>query len=427
MRRKIIRINTILLMIFLFGLGPYCSYTLSATDFFTIVVLPDTQLYSATYPTIFTEQTQWIVDNKDRLNITFVVHVGDIVNDGNSIPQQWTNADASMDKLDNVVPYLVVPGNHDYDNQCGTRSATSYNSKFGPSRFQGYSWYGGHYSGGNENNYGFFSGDSQEFLVIGLEFCPRDEVLSWAEGLINDNPNKKVILFTHSYMYSDNTRVDSGDTHNCTAYTCGASCNNGEDIWNELVSKKFEHSNISLASNIILLLSGHIVVGSTDGCSITGRRTDCVNNQPVHQILQNYQICPPYGGDGLLRYYTFKPDENKIEAVTYSPHLDQYLTDSSNRFDLIYTTPGDVYPKATCGDGVIDIFDILTEVDFAVGRQIPTDCQAAKGNVPTGTPPDCTASDNEINIFDLMTMIDKALGRPNCIDYCLEHPEFCEE
>jgi hypothetical protein len=88
---------------------------------------------------------------------------------------------------------------------------------------------------------------------------------------------------------------------------------------------------------------------------------------------------------------------------------------------------GDVWPPDTCGDGVIDIHDLLTEVDFAVGRQTPTACQAAKGNVPTGSPPDCTASDNEINIFDLMTMIDQALWRPNCVGYCLEHPEFCEE
>ena len=296
--------------------------TLPATDF-TIVVLPDTQVYSATYPSIFTDQTQWIVDNKDILNIKFVVHLGDIVNAGDSIPQQWTNADASMDKLDNVVPYLVVPGNHDYDDQCGTRGATSYNSKFGPSRFQGYSWYGENYGAGNENNYGFFSGNSQEFLVIGLEFCPSDAVLSWAESLINNNPNKKVILFTHSYMYSDNTRVDSGDQNDCTEYTCGASGNNGEDIWNELVSNH---------SNIILVLSGHIVTGST------GRRTDTVNNQPIHQILQNYQTVGE-GGDGWLRYYIFRPQENKIEAVTYSHHLNQYLTDSSNQFDLTYPIP----------------------------------------------------------------------------------------
>jgi hypothetical protein len=88
---------------------------------------------------------------------------------------------------------------------------------------------------------------------------------------------------------------------------------------------------------------------------------------------------------------------------------------------------GDVWPPDTCGDGVIDIHDLLTEVDFAVGRQTPTACQAAKGDVPTGSPPDCTASDNEIDIFDLMTMIDQALWRPNCVGYCLEHPEFCEE
>ena len=49
--------------------------------FFSIVVLPDTQYYSETYPHIFLEQTQWIADNKDSLNIVFVSHSGDLVND----------------------------------------------------------------------------------------------------------------------------------------------------------------------------------------------------------------------------------------------------------------------------------------------------------------------------------------------------------
>jgi hypothetical protein len=30
------------------------------------VVLPDTQYYSAYYPYLFTQQTQWIVDTKDE-------------------------------------------------------------------------------------------------------------------------------------------------------------------------------------------------------------------------------------------------------------------------------------------------------------------------------------------------------------------------
>jgi hypothetical protein len=83
---------------------------------------------------------------------------------------------------------------------------------------------------------------------------------------------------------------------------------------------------------------------------------------------------------------------------------------------------GDVYPPATCGDGVIDIYDILTEVDFILGIQIPTACQDEKGDVPNGMPPYyCMISDGVIDIFDAVVMIDAALWKPNCFGYCLEH------
>ena len=71
---------------------------------FTIAVLPDTQIYAESYPEVFTCQTEWIAENKDRLNIAFVLHEGDITN-GNA-DYQWRNASGSMRVLDRVVPTL---------------------------------------------------------------------------------------------------------------------------------------------------------------------------------------------------------------------------------------------------------------------------------------------------------------------------------
>ena len=79
---------------------------------FSIVVLPDTQHYSECYPGIFTNQTQWIVDNQDRLNIKFVIHEGDIVEDADN-DTQWMSANKSMSVLDGKIPYGILPGNHD--------------------------------------------------------------------------------------------------------------------------------------------------------------------------------------------------------------------------------------------------------------------------------------------------------------------------
>lgn len=68
------------------------------TDF-SMIVLPDTQNYSTSYPATFSSQTQFVVDNKDTLNIAFVTHEGDIVNTANSTTE-WNNADTAMDILD---------------------------------------------------------------------------------------------------------------------------------------------------------------------------------------------------------------------------------------------------------------------------------------------------------------------------------------
>ena len=46
---------------------------------FTIVVLPDTQFYSAEFPVVYTAQTEWIANSIASRNILFVTHLGDVV------------------------------------------------------------------------------------------------------------------------------------------------------------------------------------------------------------------------------------------------------------------------------------------------------------------------------------------------------------
>src|SRR5690349_1355683 len=44
----------------------------------TLAILPDTQHYAQSYPQHFTAQTQFLVNNKESLNIQYVLHEGDI-------------------------------------------------------------------------------------------------------------------------------------------------------------------------------------------------------------------------------------------------------------------------------------------------------------------------------------------------------------
>ena len=88
------------------------SPQLSDPNSFTLVALPDTQIYAQSYPQHFHAQTEWIAENRDRLNIKFVLHLGDITK--RNTPEQWENAKAAMSRLDSRVPYALAPGNHDY-------------------------------------------------------------------------------------------------------------------------------------------------------------------------------------------------------------------------------------------------------------------------------------------------------------------------
>ena len=133
---------------------------------FTIIALPDTQNYATSYPQIFTNQTQWIVAHKDELNIVYVTHEGDVVNSAGSTTR-IQQANTSMSYLEDPVTtglvdgitYRILPGNHD-------NPTTLFNQYFGLSRYEGRSYYGGHYSTTNDNNYVLFDVGDLHFIAF---------------------------------------------------------------------------------------------------------------------------------------------------------------------------------------------------------------------------------------------------------------------
>jgi hypothetical protein len=98
----------------------------SPPENFTIIVLPDTQNYPLSYPAIFDNQTQWAVNNAAGMNIVFVTHEGDLIDDYDVL-SQWNSANHSMSILDGHIPWAVAPGNHDVNDIGNT---TNFNHTF---------------------------------------------------------------------------------------------------------------------------------------------------------------------------------------------------------------------------------------------------------------------------------------------------------
>ncbi len=271
----------------------------SGSDF-SLIVLPDTQYYSATYPQIFTSQTQWIADHKTSSNIAFVTHVGDIVDHYYSTTE-YGRADTSMDILDAAnVPYSVGPGNHDIP-------LDNFNTYFGVSRFAGKSYYGGHYGEGNENNYSLFSASGMDFILINLEFDPATDVLDWADALLKTYSTRRAIVSSHDIL-------------------------NYDDSW----SYQDIYTALEDNPNLFLMLCGHTHY-PTDGAAM---RVETGENGNTVYILQSDYQDYPSGGNGYLRIMRFSPADDQIHVQTYSPYRSAYLTDADNEFDLPYSMAG---------------------------------------------------------------------------------------
>jgi hypothetical protein len=296
---------------------------------FTVVVLPDTQYYSSSHPEIFAAQTRWIVEQKSARNISVALHVGDIV-DGANDPAQWTVANSSLRLMDGLVPYVLVPGNHDSDsNRVGL-----IDNYFAPTTMQ---WITNTMTTGQiENNYALVDIGPQQWLVLGLEFGPRDAVLTWADGVLKAFPTKPAIIVTHAYLYGDGTRYDvaksglDSSQPNFQAfipqsyyYTPKEGSNDGEEIWQKLIVPN---------PNVRLVFCGH----DNGAARLTSLRPD---GSRVHQMLSDYQwlhagTADDRGGSGFLRTLEFDYNKKEIRVQTYSPYLDQFMTDDANQFTL---------------------------------------------------------------------------------------------
>ncbi|HLK07857.1 MAG TPA: metallophosphoesterase, partial [Candidatus Angelobacter sp.] len=231
------------------AIQPMASAQVNPPDF-TVVVFPDPQNETQYFPQVLNSQTQWIVNNRQALNIQMVMTEGDNVNDGASTAQ-LQNLDAAFRLLDNAgIPYLLGVGNHDYNGFTPkiSRNLSGFNQWFGPGRFAGKAYFKGNFpAGSNANSYAVLTINGQQYLFLTLEYRPTSASLDWAESILAANPDNEVIVVDHSFVLKNNTREDLCDDQDMPASNA-----TGQAVWMRL--RKY--------NNVIMFLSGHFTGGS---------------------------------------------------------------------------------------------------------------------------------------------------------------------
>ena len=276
---------------------------------FSIVVLPDPQHYASKYLKVGAAQTEWIAENAQKLQIKFVISVGDNVDHG------WKDAEfkhsvSFMDKLNNVVPYGVAVGNHDLlDGKKKSYKSLKFLDYYGPQRFKKYPWYGGASPSGF-SSYQTFSGGGMKFLALELTVAAPKPEIEWAKKVMAEHPDLPVILTTHQ-MLDPKARPGKG-----TAVS-GPDRQTPAHVWEQMLEP---------SPQVFLVICGHY-----HGEAYITKTTKAA--QPVHVVLQDYQD-EANGGNGWLRIFTFRPEQNKIDVQTYSPSLKEYKTGPKSKFSF---------------------------------------------------------------------------------------------
>ena len=304
--------------------------TFAVNENFTFIALPDTQNYtSISSPTdLYTRQTQWIVDNKDTMNIKFVTHLGDIVNSPSS-QSQWTRATDAMNRMNTRMPYGTAPGNHDL-----ASGDTNYLVRFGPNpthsssvgrwinpaNSQTYEWYRGASPRGY-SSYQIVRVNGRDYGFMHLDMDTPDQDMAWANSVLAANPKVPTMVSTHNYLAETGGTGAYGSGTGQRGYTAQANISIGPDR-----NRPQEVFDVVVKPNrqVYMVICGH---------NFATYNLQKTNNagKAVHEVVVDYQSLPN-GGNGFLRIMEYRPSQNQIYNTSYSPYLGRYV-DPNNSAD----------------------------------------------------------------------------------------------
>jgi hypothetical protein len=223
------------------------------------------------------------------------------------------------------VPCAIAPGNHDYgpNGDASTRD-TLFNEYFPYDEIARWPTFGGAMVEGRlDNTYHLFEAGGVKWIILALEWAPRDETIAWANEVMDRHADRIGILITHAYMNNNDHRYDHTDTahaqdYNPHHYSTPGTTNDGEELWNKLVRRH----------DFLLVLNGHVL---GDGTGYLASTNDL--GRPCHQMLANYQM-RDLGGEAYMRLLEFQPDGKTIQVKTYSPLYDGYLLAPDQQFRI---------------------------------------------------------------------------------------------
>lgn len=279
---------------------------------FSLAIFPDTQqettVEAAVRDELFKNRTEWLAENREELDLRYVIHTGDVVNWGNENPEQFDIASEALAVLDEAeIPVALCLGNHDTaavgvggsakdpaNTRTRVRDTESFNKTFSTERYGDAIPFE---DGKIDNAYYLFKAAGKRWMIVTLELWPREEVIEWAKLIVENHPHYNVIFATHSYLNAD------------------GSIYGGADYGSK--SPKYLYDNlISQYENVRLVFSGH--TGSSAVREDYGE-----HGNKIVSVLG----CFHSSTSNPVRLLEVDAEEGTVRGRVYSPTDDAYWSD----------------------------------------------------------------------------------------------------
>lgn len=304
----------------------------------------------------FTNMFTWITKNRESRKIEYLLCLGDTIDTLYTYPAsynpiynnrvEWEKARTNFKKLNGILPYMVVRGNHDDEIGYHTYICTTEYQNQILKDANGNEVGGFYYDSsktatmGNSmsNCYRKLEVGNHKYLMLGLDFSigdskSGDDVIAWANGIIEANPDYKVIISVHAYLDSNGNRI-RGDISqsNADRTETEAFFFSGNRLWDSLIKKH---------SNVFMVFSGHISVDDPVVTKETG-----TNGNQIINILVDPQATYEEGKLPLAMVLMMNVTNGgkKLEFEYISTDKNQQLS-GSNRFTI--DLPAGTLPEFT--------------------------------------------------------------------------------
>jgi len=280
---------------------------------YTFAVVGDTQRLARQAEQSYQTITNWIVDNAADRKIARTLFMGDLSDSNGSMGEaewrgQWEVVDRSLKVLDGKVPYVTIPGNHDYLNDVKARDLTMYNEYLPYEKFAAQTGFGGAYEVGcTQNIYYTQTLAGVKYLYLALEFGPEPSVMEWACDVIEAHADHRVIVMTHGFLDETGELYDDGKYLSAYWYfsRSGTPATSSQTMWEKYLARY---------ENVFMILCGHSAESRIQYKSLVGEKGNTVM---TFMIDMSYTVGAK-GHDSAISLITIDESTSTLWLNTFS-------------------------------------------------------------------------------------------------------------